>query len=154
MIDPCKSYFPLSARLKIPGTTPPDAPYSIKLESQARTLEFITIAIPQASVLQDLGVRIYSNEGFLYPAIGSKTDSNFAGGKDSYGAMPTSGLALTLPFNRRMLGAPYNIILEFYNDGAAVSVNVLAVVSEEKRPMVRFESSKKESDVSTVRHTG
>jgi len=130
-IDQNKTYLPLSGRLKIPATTAPDSPYRFQLVGQARTLEYIEITLPQTGVLQDLGVRISSNEGALYPAAGSMADSNFTSIKDSYGAMPTSGLTLVLPFNRRLLGPPYSINFEFYNDGAgAVSVNLFAITSE------------------------
>jgi len=126
-----RQYFPLSARLKIPATTTAENPYAVTLQSQARNLEYIEITLPQAGVLQDLGLRILANDGMIYPAIGSATDSNFASGKDSYGAMPTTGSPLVLPFNRRLFGAPYSIRFEFYNDGAGtVAVNLLAVVSE------------------------
>jgi hypothetical protein len=65
--------------------------------------------------------------------MGSRSDSNFGSGKDSYGAMPTSGLSLLIPFNRKLAGPPYEITFEFYNDGgAAVSVNLFAVTSEER----------------------
>jgi len=133
MIDSNKNYLPLAGRILIPATTTPAAPYQIILTSQAKTLEYIEITLPQAGVLQNLGVRISGNDGALYPAGGSKSDSNFAG-KDSFGPMPTSGLSLVLPFNRKLLGPPYNIIFEFYNDGAGtVSVNVFVITSEEKR---------------------
>jgi hypothetical protein len=130
-INSDRQYFPLSARLKIPATTKPESPYVITLQCQARNLEYIEITLPQAGVLQDLGVKVTSNEGYLYPAIGSYSDSNFITGNDSYGAMPTSGSPLVLPFNRRLFGAPYTLRFEFYNDGAGtVAVNVLAVLSE------------------------
>jgi hypothetical protein len=141
-----KSYYPLSGRLKIPATTTPGAPYTLVMEAQARNLEWIEIHLPQAGVLQDLGVRISTNERQIYPAMGSNTDSNFAGGKDSYGAMPTSGLPLHLPFNQRLFGTPYRIKFEFYNDGAGtVAVNIFVVVSEEK-PMSITPSKKAEAE--------
>jgi len=132
-IDPNRKYFPLSGRLKIPATTTPDAPNRFQLSPQAPNLEYIEITIPQAGVLQDLGVRITEHGGALYPAMGSKGDSNFGSGKDSYGAMPPSGLSLVLPFNRKLLGPPYTLTFEFYNDGAGtVSVNIFAIVSAER----------------------
>jgi hypothetical protein len=150
-IEANKNYLPISGRLKIPATTKPDAPYRFILQSQARTLEYIEIVLPQTGVLQDLGVRILGNEGVLYPAGGSRGDSNFTDAKDSYGAMPTSGHDLILPFNRKMLGPPYTITFEFYNDGAgAVSVNLFVITSEEKNRMLATENKKKEAATNGV----
>jgi len=136
-LDNEKIYLPLSGRLVIPATTTPDSPYRFTLQSQANTLEWIEIILPQTGVLQNLGVRIFGNEGALYPAMGSNADSNFASGKNSFGAMPTSGQNLILPFNRRLIGPPYNLIFEFYNDGAGtVAVNLFAITSELKHRVV------------------
>lgn len=120
-------YYPLSLRLKIPGSTLVTVPYRLEIVPQVDMLERVEIFIPQAGVLQDLGVRITSKETQLYPAMGSLADTNFSG-KDMFGVMPTSGLDLCIPFNRQIQGPPYSVVFEFYNDAVGtVSVNILLV---------------------------
>lgn len=124
---------PSSIRVKVPVSTLPNSPYIQLVTVQGNRLDRLILASSTTGFTNDAGIRIRGIGGMIYPAAGSVSDSNFAGGRESFGALPPSGTVFDLPLDLKLEGPPYAVTLEFYNDSgtAVLGVNVILLTHYE-----------------------
>jgi hypothetical protein len=140
-----REYYNLSGRVQIPaasggapGTT------TLKFTANYPILDSIELFACSSTFLNNAGVIIQSSEGILYPAVGSKSDSNFAG-KEQFGMLPPLAQSLKLPLCRKLNGNAWEISFTFYNDGgSALPVSVLVTCAKENQPLAKIELREKE----------
>jgi hypothetical protein len=144
-MDNNREYFQLSGRVQIPaisGSVPGSA--TLKFTANYPILDSIELFACSSTFLNNAGVIIQSSEGILYPAVGSKSDSNFAG-KEQYGMIPPLTNVLRLPLNRKLNGNAWEISFTFYNDGASpLPVSILLTCAKENQPLAKIELREKE----------
>lgn len=144
-----KEFFPLTLRAQVPAATLPAAPYAVEVQPGVDHLGYIEFQVATAGIVQDIGVRVFSNGLLIYPAVGSMVDGSAGlAGCDGFGILPSSGQTLPVPFYKKLRGARNTLRFEFYNQGAAlIAVNVLVAAYSEVRAKVaeekRIEADKK-----------